>query len=148
MVICSQSVSERLVELVSFSNLMTAGVTGDVTAQFYEGDLEFGKRFPSLSGKLLIDAIMRADTLPMTRTIPFFSSSGEWLLFRHADTNQLRNEGLVPGVRGLPWCTPRRPTNTGDREVAYDLMTFASLTEALYQAHQRWPNDAQNQATI
>ena len=103
------------------------------TAQFYEGDLDFGKRVPSLSGKLLIDAIMRADTLPMTRTIPFFSSSGERLLFSHADTNQLRNEVLVPGVRGLPWCTPRRPTNTGDREVAYDLMTFASLTEALYQ---------------
>ena len=100
---------------------------------------------------------MRAYTEPMTRTIPFFSSSGERLLFRHAENKrpvdvtlekQLRNEGLVPGVRGLPWCTPRRPTNTGDRDMAYDLMSFATLTEALYQADQTWPNDAQIQATI
>ena len=51
---------------------MTADITGDVTAQLYEGDLEVSQRFPGLSGELLVDAIMRAHTEPMTRTIPFF----------------------------------------------------------------------------
>ena len=51
---------------------MTTDVTGDVTAQLYEGDLEVSQRFPGLSGKLLIDAIMRAYTEPMTHTITFF----------------------------------------------------------------------------
>ena len=90
---------------------MTADVTGDVTAQLCEGDLEVSQRFPGLSGKIQIDAIMRAYTEPMTRTIPFFSPSGERLLFRHAEnkrpvdvslekyTKQLRNEGA------RAWCS-------------------------------------------
>ena len=44
--ICFQSVSEHLVELLSVSHLMTADVTGDVTAQLFEGDLEVSQRFP------------------------------------------------------------------------------------------------------
>ena len=151
--ICFQLVSEQLVELPIFSKSDDCGRHGRRHCTFYEGDLEVSQRFPGLSGKLLIDAIMCAYIEPMTRTIPFFSSSGE-LLFRHAEnqrpidaslekyTKLLRNEGLVPGVRGLPWCTPSGPTNTSDREMAYDLMSFATLT------HERWPNDAQIQATI
>ena len=89
---------------------------------------------------------MRAYTEPMTRTIPFLSSSAERLLFRHAENNrpvdvslekhtkQLRNEGLVPGVRGLPGGTHRGLTNTGDREMVYDLMSFATHTESTVQS--------------
>ena len=135
--ICFQSVSEHLVELLSFSHLVPADVTGDVTAQLHKGDLEVSLRFPGLSGKLLIGChharLHQADD---SHDPLFFSSSGERLFFRHAEnklpvdvslekyTKQLRNEGLVPGVRGLPWCTPRRPTNTSDREMAYDMISF------------------------
>ena len=47
---------------------VTADVTGDVTAQLHECHLEVSQRFPGLSVELLVDAIMRAHTEPMTRT--------------------------------------------------------------------------------
>ena len=77
-------------------HLMTADVTRDVTAQLHDGDLEVSQWFPGLSGKLLIDAIMRACIEPMTRTIPFFSSSVERLPFRHA-----KNKHEVVEKRGV-----------------------------------------------
>ena len=61
-------------------------------------------------------------------------------------TNQLRNQELVLGVRGLPLCTPRAQTNRGHRGMSYDLKSFATLTEALYEAHQRRLSDAKIQA--
>ena len=51
--------------------MMTADVTGDVSAQLYERDLEVSQRFPGLSGKLLIDAIMRAYCKDNTSKDPF-----------------------------------------------------------------------------
>ena len=67
------SLSHRRVELwtsvlcVSRSGLdsMTADVTGDVTAQLYEGQPEVSR----FVGELLIAATMRAYTEPMTRPI-------------------------------------------------------------------------------
>ena len=111
------SFSQQRVELwtsvlcVSRSGLdsMTADVTGDVTAQLYEGQPEVSR----FVGELLIAATMRAYTEPMTRPIPFFPSSGERLLFRHAENkhpvdvslerykNRLRNEELVLAFHGV-----------------------------------------------
>ena len=60
--------------------------------------------------------------------------------------SKIKLEGLAIGVRGLPWMVPGPVTEMGTQ--TYYLMSYATLAEALYKAHQESPHDPQVHASV
>ncbi|CAK0892601.1 unnamed protein product, partial [Prorocentrum cordatum] len=124
-------------------------------------------RFPGLIGLRLLNTVNKWYRAQKDQRLPFFSSgfgntNGTKLLVMH-DMNRrdqgaveedytlkVLSMGSVPGVRGQPWAvlTADRADPDGDGVPPYQLLTFGTLTRAIYNAISREPENPQVEATL
>jgi hypothetical protein len=113
-------------------------------------------RYKGLSGRRLQEAAFADYRVRENATLRFYGENNEKLLFRHPLNNRsqqgvvqkyaakVKEQGAVLGVRGVPWVVaPEDPTSG-----RYGLMSYATLTEAIYLANEQAPESLQVQATI
>ena len=112
-------------------------------------DLVFGtgyntvhERFQDLTGNLLQAKLFELYATRRNAQLSFLDPEGKPALRRHALNNRSHNtvkeqyvanilaKGNVLGVRGAPWAVP----SSDGSESHYDLLSFATLAESVYEA--------------
>ena len=118
---------------------------GGATDLLYDPDLSITERFGSLTGIALRDEIFKCYRVG-TRTLPFFNEAGDRMIIRHPCNNRVQESvkaryvaglfrhGLMQGVRGACWAV----LSPGGRP-PYRVLSFGTLSEAVYAAHQQTP---------
>ncbi|CAK9105434.1 Uncharacterized protein SCF082_LOCUS49142 [Durusdinium trenchii] len=95
-------------------------------------------------GRELLDVIMKTYKVPSNKTLPWYQGA-QRTIARHplnsrrqqtvltAYTKSVQQKGIVRGVRGECWL---QAPNTEEGEMSYLALTFATLSEAFYQANE------------
>lgn len=121
---------------------------------------DISQRYKGLSGNLLQQAVFDDYMIPNpTQRLKFFDSQSRPCLHRHPlngrDHCQVREQyvrgilanGCLIGVRGQAWATPST-NNESAEDPHFQMMSSATLIEAVYAAHAREPTNAFVQKTL
>ena len=119
----------------------------------YKALSDISLRYPGLEGNELQMIVFQDWVIsPVDVTLRLFDDNNEQVLSRHPvnkrDHQAVReqyvqnvlNEGVITGVRGQPWAIPTGKTSSGG-VAHYSLISFATLTESIYEANRREPNN-------
>lgn len=130
-----------------------AGDSADVMQKLY-AEMPLEKRFPSLSGHLLVEKIFEWYQRGQTTDVPWFVDGAKAVVrgtdnFRNQSVTDARllqsvlEKGIVPGVRGEPWLVLPQG-GSGPREA----ITYGGLSNAFYKALELQPDNPQVHATL
>ena len=123
------------------------------TDALWDPKLTNKERFGNLSGKALQEAMFDAYRVEDQALLPYFDSEGRPLLRRHITNNRQQDQvkaryvagvlksGVIDGVRGNPWAVK-------GVDGVFELISFATLAEAVYEAHRQAPDNEQVKLSV
>eukprot|EP00959_Pyramimonas_sp_CCMP1952_P366242 7670463-Pyramimonas_sp.AAC.1 len=128
-------------------------------------DNTIGEMYPGLAGNELQSSVFQdylLDPANPTCRMAFFDSNNQPIFTRHKLNNRnfaahrenlvrrILKQGLMEGVRGEAWAVPEKPDTTMGNlsDSRMMLLSHATLTEAVYEAHRRKPSNRYVKTTL